>query len=139
MTEVVIENGYSLPAKAVVYRAFWQAVRFDAPLAPGDASDPQATVPASANTAYALLAPGFDPGSSAQPASVIVVESRSGFAVDLGSTLHITIDDVSFAGNCATGSVLTQGQADFVMQRVFASEMDGRAYDAATCTTRGAP
>jgi len=52
--------------------------------------------------------------------------------------LHIPVDDATFSGNCAAGSVLTQTQADFITRRVFATDFAGRHYDAATCTTTGA-
>jgi hypothetical protein len=63
------------------------------------------------------------------------MQSRSGFAVHLNDTLHIPVDDADFAGNCATGSALTQSQADFITQLVFPGTFQGLQYDAATCTT----
>src|SRR5580704_19003080 len=65
-TFVVLENDYPQGAAAplVVYQAYWQAVSFQAPVSPGSASAPQTTVAASANAAYALIAPGWDPTSS---------------------------------------------------------------------------
>ena len=138
-TVVAVENQYPTASNDVVYRAFWQAVRFDMPLAPGNTSDELPTVPASANTAYALLAPGFDPASTTRPTSIVVLESKSGFSIPLDTTLHIPIDDTTFAGNCAAGSFLSQDQADFVTERVFQADMTGLIYDAATCTTRSAP
>jgi hypothetical protein len=96
-------------------------------------------VAASANTAYVVLAPGWDPTSdptsTTQPTSFIVLQSRDGFAVNLGDTLHIPVDDTTFAGNCTAGSVLTQAQADFITQLVFPSTFRSFHYDAATCTT----
>jgi hypothetical protein len=139
-TRVVLDNAYppSATPASVVYRAFWQAVPFSTPVPPGASSDPQSTVAASANTAYVLVAPGWSPASAPTPTSFLVLESRAGFAVHLDETLHIRVDDTTFAGNCAAGSVLDQAQADFITQRVFASELAGLRYDAATCTTSGA-
>jgi hypothetical protein len=53
--------------------------------------------------------------------------------------LTITVDDTAFIGNCAAGTFLAQTEADFVTQRVFAQTFAGLHYDAATCTTTGAP
>jgi hypothetical protein len=139
-TFVVVDNGYApSPAGAlVVYSAYWQAASFPDPIPPGASSASQDTVPASASTAYVLLAPGWDPASSMPPASFVVLESRSGFGVELGDTLRIPVDDATFLGNCASGSVLPQSRADFITQLVFPGILAG-PYDAATCTTTSGP
>jgi hypothetical protein len=143
-TIVVLDNDYppSTTNGRIVYHAFWQAVSFTTPVPPDSSSDPQTTVPASANTAYVILAPGWDPtadGAASTPTSFIVLQSRNGFAVHINSTLHIPVDDSTFVGDCAAGSLLTQDQADFITQRVFASDFAGLSYDAGTCTTTGGP
>lgn len=141
-TNVVLDNQYP-PSQAnalVVYRAFWQAVSFIGPIPPGSSSDPQSTAAASENTAYVVLAPGWNPaadGGPSTPASFIVLRSRNGFAVHLDTTLHVPIDDAAFAGNCAAGSFLTQEQADFITERVFPIDFAGLRYDASTCATTG--
>jgi hypothetical protein len=140
-TNVIVDNDYPVSATPalVVYRAFWQAVELRAPIAPGSSSDAETTVAASPNTAYAVLAPGLDPTAGAPaPTSFVVLQSRQGFAVHWNSTLHIPVDDTTFAGNCAAGSVLSQEQADFITERVFACDFAGLHYDAATCTATGA-
>jgi hypothetical protein len=142
-TTVVLDNDYPAHAAVplVVYDAYWQAVAFEqpdgavAPVPPGESSGPESTVPASANTAYVVLAPGWDPTSGAPPSSFIVLQSQAGFAVNLGDTLHIPVDDETFTGNCAAGSLLTQSQADFITQRIFPGDFASLSYDAATCTT----
>ena len=138
-TSVVLENRYpTTPDNAlVVYDAHWQNVSFQGQHVPSGASSaPQVTVPASAdNEAYVVLAPGWDPTSTTPPTTFMVLQSRSGFAVALGDTLDIPVDDVGFEGNCAAGSRLTQEQADFLTQIVFASDFAGLQYDASTCTT----
>jgi len=144
-TNVVLQNDYPTgqTAPLVVYGAAWQAVTFTSAVPPGSSSTPQSTVPASANTAYVVLAPGWnatsdatsDPTSTTRPTSLVVLQSRDGFAVNLGDTLHIPVSDATFTGNCATGSVLTQAQADFITQLVFPSTFASLRYDAATCTT----
>lgn len=138
---VVFENHYPPKAAtpAVVYDASWEAVSLQAPLPPGASSDPQFSVVASPNTAYVVLAPGWDQASSSPPPSLVVMQSRGGFEVQLGDTLHIPIDDTTFAGDCAAGSALTQAQADFLTQRVFSGHFMGLGYHAATCTTTGGP
>ena len=136
-TYVSLENNYPASARmpVVVLSGYWQAVAFSNPLPPGASSGPQATVPASENTAYVVLAPGWDPTSSTPPTSFVVLQSRSGFSVALDETLHIPVDDSTFAGNCAAGSTLTQSQTDFITQIVFPSTFAGLGYDAATCAT----
>jgi hypothetical protein len=149
-TYVVFDNDYppSATKPMVVYRAYWQAVPLQDAIAPGSSSEPQSTlpgggpvVPASDNTAYVILAPGWDLTSSTPPTSFVFLQSRSGFAVHLGDTLHIPVDDATFVGNCAAGSFLSQAEADFINERIFTPSLfpDAAAsslrYDAATCTT----
>ncbi len=136
-TFVVLDNHYpeSAPDAAVVYQAFWQAISFQTPIAPGSSSSPQSTIAASANLAYVVLAPGWDITSSTPPTSLVVMQSRSGFSVSLNQTLHIPVDDATFAGNCAAGSVLSQAEANFLTEIVFAPLFMAVSYDAATCTS----
>jgi len=134
-TDVVVDNKYApSPASLVIYRAYWQAVPFLDPIPPGTSSDAQSTVPASANTAYVVLAPGWDPDASTPPTSFVVMQSRNGFEAHLNDTLHIPVDDTTFVGNCAAGSFLSQAQADFIAQVIFPNDTSLR-YDAMSCTT----
>jgi hypothetical protein len=134
---VVLDNDYPASAAVplVVYQASWLAVSFTTPVPPGTSSAPQSSVAGSDNTAYAVLAPGWDPTSCTPPTSFVVLQSRAGFEVHFDNTLHIPVDDTTFAGNCADGSFLTQAQADVVTQLVFPCVFAGLHYDAATCTT----
>jgi hypothetical protein len=134
---VVLDNDYATSATGplVIYQAQWQAVSFQQPVAPGASSDAQDTVPASPNTAYVLIAPGLDPATPSPPTKLVVLQSRAGFGVHLGDTLHIPVQDETFAGNCAAGSTLTQDQADFITQLVFPAAFAGLHYDASSCTT----
>ena len=134
---VVVDNAYppSSTRWLVVYQAFWQAVPFPNAIPPGASSGPQPTVPASDNTAYVVLAPGWDPTSSTTPTELVVMQSWGGYDVHLSDTVHIPVDDTTFAGNCAAGSALTQEQADFITQLVFPGVFASLHYDAATCTT----
>ena len=143
-TTVVLDNNYpsSTSNPFIVNQAFWQAISFTAPVPPGASSEPQDTIPASANTAYVLVAPGWDPkadGGASTPTSLIVLQSRSGFEVHIDHQLRIPVDDADFIGNCAAGSVLTRDEADFITQRVFADVFAGLHYDPTTCSTTGAP
>jgi hypothetical protein len=138
-TRVVFTNAYPAApvttAPVIVYRGSWQAVALSDPLTPGASSDPQDTVAASPNTAYALLAPGWNPASGSTPEALVAVRSRAGFAVHLGTTVDIPVSDADFDGDCAAGSHLPREEADFITQRVFADDFAGRRYDPATCTT----
>lgn len=138
----MIDNDYapSTNNSLVVYRAYWQAVSFQNPIPPGGSSDAQSTVAASDNTAYVVLAPGWDADSSVSPTSFVLMQSRSGFNVDLNGALHIPVDDSTFIGNCASGSPLSQEQADFIAERIFTQAIfpDAAApfiYEAANCKT----
>ena len=108
---------------------------FQNPVVPGSSSDPQSTVAASENTAYVVLAPGWDPASSTPPTSFVVMQSRQGFAVQLNNTLHIPVDDTTFIGNCMADSFLSQDQADFITRFVFPRDFASLHYDAARCKT----
>lgn len=134
-TFVVLEDDYPAASGLVIYRAFWQAVSFETPIAPDSSSDPQNTVPASGDPAYVVLAPGWDPASTTPPTTFIVLESTQEYGVHVRNTVHIPVSDASFAGNCAAGSLLAQAQADFITQTVFPDIFAGSRYDAATCTT----
>lgn len=141
-TAVILANGYPASATAplVVYRAVWEniapgaAASFPTPIEPGFQSTPQVAEPTSGDTAYVVVAPGWDPELSATPASLVVLQSRVPIAATFNDTLTITVDDTAFAGNCAAGSPLPQAQADFITQRVFPCDFAAYHYDAATCT-----
>ncbi len=135
-TTVILDNDYSPSAAKplVVYQAYWQAVVFAYPVDPGQSSAPLPTVPALDNTAYVILAPGWDPDAGVAPTSLVVLESLSGFSVAFNDTLHIPVDDAHFAGNCAAGSQLLQSEADKITQLVFPCAFASFTYDATTCT-----
>jgi hypothetical protein len=130
---VILDNGFA-PSGPVIYQAYWEAVTFSTPVAPGTSSQPETTVSASATTAYVVLAPGWNPASGAQPTSFVLLQSSGGFALHLGDTLHIPVSDETFDGDCSVGSELTQTQADFMTTIVFPGLFAGGHYDAATCT-----
>ena len=135
-TDVILDNEYRASATRplVVYRAQWQAVTFQTPIAPGSSSDMETTVPASPNTAYVILAPGWDPTSTTTPTSFVVMQSREGYGVEFDETLRIPVDDSTFIGNCGSGSFLPQAKADFITRYVFQGLFASLRYDAARCT-----
>lgn len=132
MTTVTFDNDYSAQ---IVYRAEWQSVWFEQPILPGWSADPQPALPASPNSAYVVLAPGWDPESASPPTSFVVLMSIDGFDQHLNNALHIPVDDAHFFGNCAAGSHLSREQADFITQQIFRADFVGLRYDPATCTT----
>ncbi len=134
-TTVTFDNDYPQASGDVVWRAQWQSVWFDQAILPGQSADPQPALPASPNSAYVVLAPGWDPEGSAPPTSFVVLLSINGFDQHPNDALHIPVDDAHFFGNCAAGSRLSQAQADFVTQQIFRADFVGLHYDAATCTT----
>jgi hypothetical protein len=136
-TGVVVENDYPAATANVIVQAFWQSISFTSPIPPGTSSTPETSIFASPNTAYVLLAPRWDPSASTPPTSFVVLESNGGFALHVDMTLTIPVDDTTFTGNCTAGSFLSQAEADFITQNVFAQTFAGLHYDAATCTTTG--
>lgn len=135
-TQVVIDNDYpNDPGRTpVVYEAKWQAVVFPDPIAPGSSSAAQASVPCSPNTAWVVLAPGWDPQSSTPPTALVVLRSKTDFQLPLDHTLHIPVDDEHFVGRCGVSAPLSQSEADFITQRVFPDTFASLRYDAATCS-----
>jgi hypothetical protein len=130
-SSAILENGSS----AVVYRAWWSETVFEKPVAPGGASEQLRTVP-STDFAYVLLAPGWNAASAASPTSLVVLRSKVPLSLARGDTLHVAVSDATFDGNCGAGDPLSQAEADRITQTIFAGDLAGLAYDAATCTTK---
>lgn len=144
-TSAVVENAYPAvadggapSAQTVVYRAWWVATYFSDPVAGGETSAEQRSVPGS-EFAYAVLAPGWDPTSTTPPARLIAVKSKAALSVARGEVLHVSISDQTFTGNCLAGPPLSQAEADFVTQRIFPGVFTNVAYEAATCTSTTVP
>ena len=131
----VVDNAY--PEATVVYRAWWFATYYPTPVPGGASSAVERAVPAS-DVAYAVLAPGWDPASTTPPTDLVIVRSKTPFAVERGARVHITISDATFDGSCAAGRPLSQEEADFVTQRIFPGVFADKIYDARTCTTKDA-
>jgi hypothetical protein len=141
-TEAVVVNGYALPSgsgqvsnEITVYRVWYATTLFRDPLGPGSTSDPIRTVPGRA-TAYAVLAPGWDPSSSDAPAAFVPVISNHALSVARGDTIQLVVSDRTFTGRCGGTPALDADEADFITQRIFPGEFEGLTYDPATCTSR---
>ena len=132
-SHAVVDNGYAAP-NTVVYRAWWVATYFPDPVPGATTSSEQRSVPAS-DFAYAVLAPDWDPSSATPPTRFVVLKSKAPLALARGETLHIVVDDQTFAGSCAAAQPLSQDDADFITQRIFPGEFANATYDAKTCTT----
>ncbi|HEX7667629.1 MAG TPA: hypothetical protein VF407_24040 [Polyangiaceae bacterium] len=140
-TTAIVDNGYPTlddggldPQKSItVYRAWWLVSVFADPVAAGASSSANRVVPGQ-DTAYFLLAPGWDPASSDPPTNLVVAKSNDVLKIDKDNALHIAVDDDHVTGNCATGHPLTQADADKITTTIFAGEFEGFTYDAATCT-----
>lgn len=130
-TQAVVENTY---ADAVVYKVWWEATLFEQPVLPNESSVEERTLPAT-DTAYALLAPDWDPSSGAPPKKLLVFRSKQPLTVSRGETLHIRVADATFSGSCPAKDPLSQEDADFITQRIFPGEFKDAVYDAKTCTT----
>jgi hypothetical protein len=140
-TNAIVDNAYPVvpdggdPSQnMVVYKVWWVATLFPDPVAPGAASTEYRSVP-EFGVAIALLAPGWDPASGTPPTTLIPIKSKEVLKVSRGDTLHITISDETFGGNCAVHQQLPQDDADFITERVFPGDFAGLRYDAHTCTS----
>lgn len=135
-TTAVVDNAYapdSGAATVVVYKVWWQTTLFAQSVAPGTSSETERVAPAT-DTAFAVLAPGWDPASGAAPGRLVAVQSRSALSVERGGLLHVRVSPDTFVGDCAAGADrLTQEQADFITQRIFPAEFAGVAYAASDC------
>lgn len=128
-----LTDGGDTAKQVVVYKAWWVTTLFTEAVLPAATSSELRTVPVS-DTAYALLAPGWDPGSATPPVALIPVRSKTQLSVNRGDVLQIKVSDATFRGNCAANQALSQEDADFMTQRIFPGEFAGRTYDARTCT-----
>jgi hypothetical protein len=146
-TSAVVDNGYDpIPdggdasKELTVYKAWWSTTLFTAAVAPRAESEPERTVPAS-DTAYAILAVGWDPSSSTppDPTTLVPVQSSGKLSVARGEALHIRVSDDSFDGRCNAGRALSQDEADLITRRIFPGEFVDVVYDAKTCTARARP
>jgi hypothetical protein len=139
-TTALVENGYPAAGAAggggvmIVFKAWWVTTLFPNPVAPGEDSEPERTIP-SDDYAYALIAPDWSGDDGRAPARLIALKSRqklSGTAHDL---LRITVSDDQFAGNCAGGEPLSAEDAQLVVERIFPREFAHVAYDPTTCVS----
>lgn len=133
-TFAVIDN----QAQMAVYEGWWSVTLFSVPVPAGAVGDPERAV-TSTETAYALLAPAWDPTSGTPPTTLIPVMSAQELHAAHGDTLHIVVSDATMLGNCAAGKPLSQEQADIITQSIFPGPFTGKTYDAATCVTTMLP
>ena len=141
-TSAVVQNSFQVvpdagnpPSGVTIYRTWYFTTAFVDPVAPGSSSDTQRTVPAT-DYVYAVLAPGLDPTSATPPVTLIPVRSKSKVVVARGESLAIDVSDLTFDGNCAAGTPLSQDDADFITQRIFPGDFASVTYDAKTCAAR---
>ena len=138
-TTVVVDNQYPDAVDAspsivanVIYRASWVTTYFDVPVAPGTSSESLRGVPNS-DTAYVLLAPGWDPTSAEAPSAFAVRQSIVPFSSTRGHELHIGVSDETFTGNCVAGKALSDVDRAFLVERIFPLELTKLTYDPNTC------
>jgi hypothetical protein len=117
-----------------VFKAWWLATLFPDPVAPGDTSASQRTIPGS-DYAYALTAPGWLPDQPEQPRKLVVLRSRNKVVATRHDPLAIIVTDEAFVGNCAAGAPLDADEAQRIVERIFPAEFVGSQYDPTTCTT----
>jgi hypothetical protein len=137
----VVDNAYPTltdggadPLNSItVYRAWWLVTVFTDPVAAGTSSDSHRVVNG-LDSAYVVLAPGWDKASGTAPTKLIPAKTKTAIGVSSGDVLHITANDENLIGNCAAKQPLTQVDADFITQNIFPNEFAGFTYDAPTCT-----
>lgn len=127
------DGGFDSTKSIAVYRAWWLVTVFADPIAAGTSSDAHRVV-SGTDSAYYLLAPGWDPSSGAAPTVLVAAKSNDAVHVDRGKGLHLTVDDAHVTGNCAAGHPLSQADADYITRNIFAGEFAGFSCDAASCT-----
>lgn len=134
-TRAVLDNGYAPAAAAsvTVYKGWWSVASFLDPVPAGAESAPVRIVEGT-DYGYALLAPGWIADSGA-PSTLVPVRTRTELTARRGDTLHLHIAPDTADGDCASGTPLSQSDADFITARIFPAEFAGKRYDAATCTT----
>jgi hypothetical protein len=143
-SDVVVDNDYAVSdagdaaAGTTVVEAWWAVTLLPEAVAPGAEGQAERTVP-NEDFAYAVLAPGWDPSSATPPVKLLAVRSADKLAVGRGETLHVHVSPDTFVGDCTTGRVLSQDEADFITQRIFPGVFAGRSYDARTCTAAPGP
>jgi len=139
-TNAVLSNEYPSASDAAsaesppVYRGWWSVAQFPAPVPAGQVSEPVRIVPGS-DYGYALLAPGWDQTSGAAPSALVPVRSAEKLSIGRGESLTFVVSARTTVGDCRAGNPLTQADADYVTQHIFAAQFAGLSYDAASCTT----
>ena len=107
---------------------------------PGADSEAQRTI-LSEETAYAIIAIGWDPSASTSPdpTTLRAMVSKRPLGVARGDTLQLSVSNDTFDGDCEGGRPLSQTDADFVTQRIFPGAFAGFTYDASTCAVSPDP
>lgn len=133
-----VADGGDPALRRIVYKAWYASTLFLEPVAPGETSGEQRTVP-STDYVYALLAIGWDPASGTPPGRVVPLRSKAQLAVSRGNLGLIQVSPARFYGDCTAGTALSQEDADFITERIFPGAFSGLKYDAATCTSTSVP
>jgi hypothetical protein len=138
-TLAIVDNAFPPPpqggepsAQTAVFKVWWSVTLFSDPVAAGASSQANRVVPGR-EAAYALLAPGWDPASGTPPTTLIPVKLRSEVSAARGDTVHITIAEATVDGLCASGTALSQDDADLITHRIFPGDFANVTYDAARC------
>lgn len=116
--------------RAVVNRLWWQTTLFATPVEPQSSSPLARTVPAS-DFAYALLTSTADDAGTLLP-----IRSRERLHVERGAVLDVHVNSTDWLGFCDAGQPLTQEEADFITQRIFATQFAAQTFDADSCSMR---
>ena len=120
---VVVDDAYTDATQ--VDAVWWRETLVPDVVAPGGES-PAYRATSGSDFAYAVLERNGSP---------FVVRTKDELSAERGDTLHVRIAPDSTVGDCASGSPLTQAEADLVTQSIFPAFFAGAIYDAATCKT----
>jgi hypothetical protein len=130
-TTAAVTNAYPT---TTVFKVWWVATLFATPVAPGDSSEIERTIPGD-DYAYALLAPGWLPGQSPPPAQLVAVRSATTLSAAEHQRFTIEVSDDRFVGDCASGSLISADEASLIVERIFPGDFAGVSYDPTTCTS----
>jgi hypothetical protein len=140
-TTVTVANDYPAPsagaasaAGMTVFKVWWVTTLLPSPVAPGETSEAQRTIPGN-DFAYALLAPGWSPDSGSRPERLVAVKSVQKLQGSVHDLLTIAVSDQQFTGNCAAGSLLDDLDAQLIVQSIFPGSFVGLRYEPATCSS----
>jgi hypothetical protein len=126
-SSAIVDNAF--PDTYTVERVWWQVNYFGTPVAPGESSESERTVPGTA-IVWAILGSATNPNMAVRSPGEVKLAER-------GDTLHLVMSAETLTGICGVNSPLSADDAAHAIL-IFPDELAG-TYDPATCTYSGLP